>query len=86
MTNKTPEKDKWQVEHGLLSEIIDLHPSHLTRKELVVKMKGGSSDTDRIAILDPLDELRSYGLIRLNGDVVEPTYAALCAAEIFEIP
>jgi hypothetical protein len=86
MTNKTPEKDKRQVEHGLLSEIIGLHPSHLTLDELVGKMQGGSSSTDRVAILDPLDELRSYGLIRLNGDVVEPTYAALCAAKIFQIP
>jgi superfamily II helicase len=85
MTSKATEKDR-QVEQDLLSEIISLNPRHLMLEELVVKMKGGSSDTDRIAILDPLDELRSYGLIRLNGDVVEPTYAALCAAEIFQIP
>lgn len=85
MTSEAPEKDR-QVEQDLLSEIIGLHPSHLTVEELVVKMKGGSSAEDRNAILDPLDELRSYGLIRLNGDVVEPTYAVLCAAEIFQIP
>lgn len=86
MTSKTPEKDKWQVEHGLLSEIIDLHPNRLTVDELVVRMKGGSGGTDRVAILDPLDELRSCGLVRLNGDVVEPTLAALSFAEIFQIP
>lgn len=85
MTSKAPEKDR-QVEQDLLSEIISLDPRHLTLEEWVVKMKGRSSDADRTAILDPLDELQSYGLIRLNGDVVEPTYPALCFAEIFEIP
>lgn len=84
MTNG-PEKDR-QVEEDLLSEIVGLHPSCLTVEELVVKMKGRSSSIDRIAILDPLDDLQSYGLIRLNGDVVELTYPALCFAEIFEIP
>ncbi len=86
MTDKTSEKDDRQVEQDLLAEIISLAPCHLTLEELIVKMKGEPSGTNRVAILDPLDELRSMGLIRLNGDVVEPTYAALCAAEIFEIP
>ncbi len=85
MTSKDPEKDR-QVEQDLLSEIISLDPRHLTLEEWAVKMKGGSSSTDRIAILDPLEDLQSFGLVRLNGDVVEPTYAALCFAEIFKIP
>lgn len=86
MKGEASEKDERQVEQDLLSEIISLHPGHLTLEELVVKMKGESSGPNRVAILDPLDELQSKGLIRLNGEVVEPTYAALCTAKIFEIP
>ncbi len=86
MTSKAPEKDDRQVDQDLLSEIISLHPNHLTLEELIVKVRGRRSNTDRIAIHDPLNELLSYGLVRLNGDVFEPTYPALCFAEIFEIP
>lgn len=73
-----------RVERGLLSEIIFLHPDHLTFEELVIKMEGGPGDTNRIEILDSFQVLRRSGLVRLNGEVVEPTYAALRAAVIFD--
>lgn len=77
-----PEWDLW-VEHALLSAIVFLHPDHLTADELVVRMDDGTNETDRIAILDVLQALKRSGLVRFNGVVVEPTYAAIRAAAIF---
>jgi hypothetical protein len=73
-----------RVERALLSEILFLHPDHLTSEELVLKMEDGQSDTGGVAILDALQALKRSGLVRLNGEVLEPTYAALRAAAIFE--
>jgi hypothetical protein len=84
-SSKSPEERDLWVEHSLLSEIIVLHPDHLTSEELVVRMEDGPSNTDRIAILDTLQALRRSGLVRLNGEVVEPTFAALRAAAIFQL-
>jgi hypothetical protein len=83
-SSKSPEERDLWVEHSLLSEIIILHPDHLTSEELVVRMEDGPSDTGRVAILDTLQVLKRSGLIRFNGEVVEPTYAALRAAAIFQ--
>jgi Fe2+ or Zn2+ uptake regulation protein len=73
------------VENAMLLEIIALHPDHLTDEELVVKLEDRQSETGRVAILDSLQALKRSGLTRQNGDVVEPTYAALRAAEIFQL-
>jgi hypothetical protein len=85
-SSKSPqERDLW-VENAILSEIIALHPVHLTREELVVRMEDGPSETGRVAVLDSLQALKRSGLVRFTGEVVEPTYAALRAAAIFEYP
>lgn len=76
--------DLW-LEHALLSAIVFLHPDHLTAEELVVRMEDEMSEIDRVAVLDTLQALKRSGLVRLNGKVVEPTYAALCAATIFRL-
>lgn len=72
------ERDLW-VENAVLLQIVTLHPDHLTRDELVVRM---GDDPGRPAILNSLEGLKRSGLIRFNGQVVEPTYAALRAIEI----
>lgn len=81
----SPQEQNLWVEHALLSEIVILHPDHLTAEELIVRMEDGTSATDRIAILDTLQALKRSGLVRFNGEVVEPTHAALCAATIFRL-
>ena len=73
-------------DRALLSEILSLHPDHLTSDELVIRMADGPSETGRVAILDSLQSLKRSGLVRINGEVVEPTYAALRAAEILLDP
>jgi hypothetical protein len=64
---------------GFLAEIITLHPTHLTRSELFLKVGAGSEDA---GIADALWSLRCTGLLRQNGKVVEPTLAALHAAQL----
>ncbi|HMJ71996.1 MAG TPA: hypothetical protein VK471_01390 [Solirubrobacterales bacterium] len=71
-----------RVEQTLLSEIITL-PDRLTPEELILWMRGRSSDANRIEILDALSVLKRSGLVRQSGEVVEPTHAAIRADEIF---
>jgi hypothetical protein len=76
-----------QLENALLTEILTQDPNHLTQDELTLRMEGGPTGTNRIAVLDSLQELKRSGIIRLNRDeVVEPTFAVLRTAEIFELP
>lgn len=82
----SPGERSLRLENSLLLEIVDQHPTPLTQDELVLVKENPSVGTDRIAILDALQELRRSGLIRFNGEVIEPTYAALRSAEIFECP
>jgi hypothetical protein len=81
-----PNERSLRLEGSLLAEIIDLHPDHLSQDELIVRMEDCPTGTDRIAILDTLRELKRSGLVRLNGEVVEPTFPALRTAEIFGCP
>lgn len=78
-----PEECDLRIEQALLSEIITLHPDRLTPEELVRWMQGKPSDAGRIAILDALLVLERSGLVRQNGEVLEPTHVALRADEIF---
>lgn len=76
------ERDR-QRENALLKEIVRQH--RMTQEELVTRMENCPPGTDRIAILDSLQELKRSGLVRLNGGVIEPTFAALRAAEVFDV-
>lgn len=80
--SSSPEERSLKVEQTLLSEIITL-PDRMTPDELLLWMRGETSGTDRIEILDALSALKRSGLIRQNGEVIEPTYAALRADAIF---
>jgi hypothetical protein len=74
----TAQPDKLtQLEAGLLERIAALHPDRLTSAELVLLME--SDRCSRLTVLDALAGLRRSGLTRQSGDVVELTYAALCA-------
>jgi len=84
--NIPPAQRALRLENALLDEILIQHPDRLTQDELILRMEGGPNDTDRIAVLDALQELKRSGLIRLNGEVVEPTLALLRAAEIIGFP
>jgi hypothetical protein len=84
-SNRLPAERDLQLEIALLMEIISQHPNHMTQDELVTRMEDGPTGTDRIAVLDSLQDLKRSGLVRFSGEVVEPTFAALRAAMIFEV-
>jgi hypothetical protein len=72
-----------RLEVAILTEVVGLHPERLTRDELTLRMADGPGEADRVAVADRLQELKRDGLIRVNGEVVEPTRAALRAAVVF---
>jgi hypothetical protein len=81
-----PDERGLRLENSLLMEIVGQHPVLLTQEELILWMEDCQAGTDRIAILDALQELKRSGLIRFNGEVVEPTFAAVRSIAIFECP
>ena len=84
-SSSSPAERDQQLENALLMEIVNQHPGHLTQDELVTRMEDFPTGTGGIAILDSLEELNRSGLVRFSGEVVEPTFAASRAAEIFEM-
>jgi hypothetical protein len=81
-SSPSSEKRRLRVEQALLSEIIAI-PDRMTPEELVRWMQDKPSDAGRIAILDALLVLKRSGLVRQNGEIVEPTRTAVRADEIF---
>jgi hypothetical protein len=81
-SSSSPEERSLGVEQVLLSEIIAL-ADRMTPEELILWMRGESSDADRVEILDALLALKRSGLVRQNGEIIEPTRAAIRADEIF---
>jgi hypothetical protein len=74
-------------EHALLLEVVELHPTHLTLRELLRRM--GADPAGAFDQVDPwrraARELWRDGLVRLEGPVVVPTGAALRFYELFEL-
>jgi hypothetical protein len=78
----SPEVRQLSIEQTLLSELVTL-PDRMTPEELILWIRGKTNGTDRIEILDALSGLTRSGLARQNGEVIEPTFAAIRAEEIF---
>lgn len=70
------------LEASVLEQLATLHPDRLTTDELALSM---GSRCGRSAFDDALAGLRCSGLVRQNGDIVELTYAALCAHELLTL-
>lgn len=83
--SRLPAERHLSLENALLTEIITQHLGYLTQDELVTRMADDPTGVDRIEILDSLQELKRSGLVRFSGEVVEPTFAASRAAEIFDL-
>jgi hypothetical protein len=71
------------VEHAVLMAILDLHPEHLTAAELVLKVAGERNQSEPEEIRQAIRDLKGSSLLRCAGNVVEPTHAAVRAAEVF---
>lgn len=76
------ERDLW-VQDLVLMQIVGLHPALLTSDEMVAWLEDSpTDDIDRFEIMDAIDRLRRSGLLRQGGEVLEPTFAALCALKV----
>jgi hypothetical protein len=86
-TRRTPAEDDAIKEGEVLRQVIELHPTLLTESELLRLM--GVDPCGSPMALDALKrairELRRYGLLRIEGEVVAATLAALYFAELFDV-
>jgi hypothetical protein len=70
------------AEDAVLRRVIDLHPAHLSERELALDLVGAwlapRCETYEVAI----EQLVADGLLRREGDSIHPTRAALRAEEV----
>jgi aryl-alcohol dehydrogenase-like predicted oxidoreductase len=74
------------VEHAILVEVIEQHPSRLTIRELTLRIVSDPDDSTEVeTATDAIRDLRRSGLVRYRNDdqLVEPTQAALRAHALF---
>lgn len=76
--------DNEQLERAILMEIINLHPTHPTLCELRLTLSNGGVLPERHTLEDSLGLLKSFGLVRENGKIIEPTLAVLHAVEVIQ--
>jgi hypothetical protein len=67
-------------EAAVLARILWLHPTHLTEPELLLSLFAEGPEVD--AYERAIRDLVSYGLLRLEGESILPTLAAIEAGEI----
>jgi len=70
------------LEHAVLIEILRLHPAHPTLCELRLTLSNGGVLPESNALEDSLGLLKSFGLVRENAKIIEPTLAALHANKV----
>lgn len=83
---RTAAQDDAIKEEELLRQVIDLHPTLLTEPELL-RLMGADPDgppMESDAYRRAIRELRRYGLLRSEGEVIAATLAALYFAELFD--
>ena len=71
---------------GILCEVLEQFPTTLTVEELVrTQATQRLGDQQAEPWEQAITELRRDGLLRLNGDVIEPTLAAIRANELLDV-
>ncbi len=73
------------LEHAVFVMVLDLHPERLTGSELATKI-AGERGLERDAVCQAIGGLCGSGVLRRAGEVVEPTHAAVRAAELLAMP
>jgi hypothetical protein len=85
MTSKTPPKYNLAiVEAVCLREVAELHPRHLTAKDLLLRIISDDKDSKEVeTAIQAIRNLCEFGLFSDRGDdIVEPTIAALHAVTL----
>lgn len=62
--------------------VLDLHPEHLTSSELIRKIARGAEPSQEESILEAIRNLKGSGLLRRTEGLLQPTHAAVRAAEL----
>ena len=77
--NRTVAEECKMFEGAVLAYVLVEHPTQLTKAELLRAMTAGARDPrrEREEIENALRELRGSGLVRLQGEEVAATRAAL---------
>jgi hypothetical protein len=76
------EEEDRLLEHAVLTMILNLHPEHLTTSELILKIAGDQEPADEESIRQAIRDLKGSGLLRCTEDIVQPTHAAVRAADL----
>jgi hypothetical protein len=75
---QTPAQEDARTERRVLSQVLALHPTHLTMPELAAEVLEDPNDFgEGDALARAVRDLGAAGLVRMNGLVVMPTRAAL---------
>ncbi len=73
-------------ERQVLHEVLELHPATLSETELIRVL--GADMSDAVGEVEPwkraIRELCRHGLLRIDGESVFPTMAAVRASELFD--
>jgi uncharacterized protein YejL (UPF0352 family) len=79
-----PQYDIAKVEAVILEVAAELHPQHLTARDLSLKVVGNANDTREVeTAAQAILGLREFGLFAIQDDeIVEPTPAALRACAL----
>jgi hypothetical protein len=73
-----------QVELAVLLHAVEFHPRHQSASELIGELSGGR-DEEGEQLRNAISALTEFGLLRENGNVIEPTPCALRATSILTL-
>lgn len=83
---RLPGEEDRRRQQGILCEVLERFPINLTVEELVrTQATQRLGDQEAEPWEQAITELRRDGLLRLNGDVIEPTLAAIRANELLDV-
>lgn len=80
---RTTDAEDRRTERAVLSRVVDLHPTHLTLEELLLDQGAEDQGPLREGLERAIRDLTAAGLLRLDGESILPTRAALRAEEIW---
>lgn len=71
-----------RTEAAVLSRVLELHPTHLTGRELSLDLGGDTISAADESYERAIRDLVGAGLLRIDGESVVPTIAAVRSEEI----
>lgn len=82
IAGRTNDAQDQAAEAATLDQVLCLHPTHLTEAELLLNLFAGDAGPRRESFERAIRELVAGGLLRIDGESIMPTLAALRSREI----